>query len=288
MSRFYTPLRYPGGKAKLTGYIKQVFKTNNFYDGHYVEPYAGGAGIALELLLTEYASHIHLNDLNIPVYAFWHSVLNETTELCRRIETCKVSVSNWRRQKSVIRNPHDRSLFEIGFAFFFLNRTNRSGIINGGVIGGLEQNGKWKIDARFSRENLVNRIQKISEFRDRISITNLDAIDFLNNVTTKLPKKSLIYLDPPYYAKGQRLYDNHYKHDDHVKIAKLVQENIKHPWLVSYDNHNEIFHLYSKRRTETYQLNYSAAKVERGTELMIYSDNLEIPDTSPSETKSAA
>lgn len=277
MAKYYTPLRYPGGKAKLANYLKDTFERNNLIDSHYIEPYAGGSGVALSLLMTEYASHIHLNDLNYPLYAFWHSVLYEVDDLCRRIKNCRVTVNVWKRQRKIVDNPNEYSLLEVGFALFFLNRTNRSGIISGGIIGGKEQTGEWKIDARFNKDDLIERIERVSDYEHRISIYNLDAIDLITDVIPTLPKNSLVYLDPPYYVKGQRLYDNHYQHADHEKIAKLVQSKIKHPWLVSYDNAKEIQKLYSKRRQCVYSLNYSAYKTFRGSEVMIYSDNLALP-----------
>lgn len=288
MAQYYTPLRYPGGKAKLTDYLKDIFEINNLTDGHYVEPYAGGAGVALSLLMTEYASHIHLNDLNYPLYAFWHSVLNETDDLCRRIKNCRVTVNVWKRQRKIVDNPKDYTLLEVGFALFFLNRTNRSGIISGGIIGGKEQTGEWKIDARFNKVNLIDRIERIADYKHRISLYNLDAIDVIKQVIPKLPKKSLIYLDPPYYVKGQRLYDNHYKHDDHAKIAQLVQSKIKRPWLVSYDNAAEIKKLYKQSRQCSYSLNYSAYDTYKGTEVMIYSEMLVLPESNNPGLKRAS
>lgn len=278
MAQHYTPLRYPGGKSKLSDYLKDTFERNDLADGEYMEPYAGGSGVALALLMTEYASHIHLNDLNYPLYAFWHSVLYETEELCRRIKNCRVTVNVWKRQRKIIDNPDDYSLLELGFALFFLNRTNRSGIISAGVIGGKDQTGEWKIDARFNKDSLIKRIERIADYEHRISIYNLDAIDLIKTVIPTLPKKSLIYLDPPYYVKGQRLYDNHYKHEDHEQIAQLVQSKIKRPWLVSYDNAEEIQKLYKQRRQCIYTLNYSAYNNYRGSEVMIYSDDLILPN----------
>lgn len=272
----YTPLRYPGGKAKLAPYVKDLFEMNGLCDGDYVEPYAGGAGVALDMLLTEYAGRIFLNDLNSAVYAFWHSVLNDTEEMCRKIANCKLSIPAWKRHKSIVQNPEKHSLLELGFSFLYLNRTNRSGIIGGGVIGGLGQTGNYKIDARFYRETLIKRIEKIAAYKHRIILSNLDAVEFLSSVQPTLSKKALIYLDPPYFVKGQRLYDNHYKADDHAKIARAVA-HLEKPWLVSYDNVDEIRCLYSKFRQYYYDLQYSAAATRSGKEVMIYSDCISIP-----------
>ena len=277
MSYVYAPLRYPGGKAKLAPFIKTVFEENGLCDGHYVEAYAGGAGIGLSLLFTEYSRHIYLNDISYPLYCLWDTILNNTAYLTRRISNVRVTPRTWRRQRRILKSPHEHAPWEVGFAFLFLNRTNRSGIVNGGMIGGGDQTGKWKIDARFGRPELIRRIKAIAEYRDRISIHNMDAMAFMQMLTRKLPTKSFIYLDPPYYAKGSRLYTDYYRHDDHRRIAEYIQTAVTQPWIVTYDNVQEIALLYSGRRRLTYDLNYSASTHRKGTELMLFSDALRIP-----------
>lgn len=277
MNNIYTPLRYPGGKAKLAPFIKIVFELNGLYDAHYVEPYAGGAGIGLSLLFSEYSSHIYLNDISHPLYCLWCAILKNTEYLTRRIWNVRVSSSTWRTQKRILSSPHEHAPCEVGFAFFFLNRTNRSGIVNGGMIGGTEQAGPWKIDARFYKAELIRRIEAIADYRDKITIHNMDAIDFMQMVTRKLPTKSFMYLDPPYYAKGSRLYTDYYRPDDHRHIAEYIQTAVRQPWIVTYDNTNEIARLYSGRRNRAYALNYSASTHRKGTELMFFSDGLMIP-----------
>lgn len=277
MSYVYAPLRYPGGKSKLSPFIKAIFEDNGLCDGHYVEAYAGGAGIGLSLLFTEYSRHIYLNDISYPLYCFWDTILNNTDYLTRRISTVRVTPITWRRQRRILKSPREHAPWEVGFAFLFMNRTNRSGIVNGGMIGGADQTGKWKIDARFGRLALIRRIESIAEYRDRISIHNMDAMAFMQMLTPKLPTKSFIYLDPPYYVKGSRLYIDYYRHDDHKRIAEYIQTAVPHPWIVTYDNVQEIALLYSGRRRLTYDLNYSASTHRKGTELMIFSDTLRIP-----------
>jgi DNA adenine methylase len=274
---FNTPLRYPGGKGKLTDFIKLIFEHNQLLDGHYVEPYAGGAGIAISLLLLEYASCIHLNDLNPSIYAFWHSVVHEPDELCRRINDVQVSMDAWYRQKA-IQTADSPSLIDLGFSTFFLNRTNRSGIILGGVIGGKNQAGTWKLDARFNRQDLCKRIERIAMYASRIRLYNMDAAELIREVLPALPKKSLVYLDPPYYEKGQDLYENHYFHEDHSSIAKLVREKIKLPWIVSYDHTPKIMEMYKGCPTITYGINYSAQNRYKGAEAMFFSEKLVVPD----------
>lgn len=276
---FYTPLRYPGGKGKLVPYVKRLLEENSLVDGVYVEPYAGGAAVAMELLLHEYVRKIYINDISAGVASFWRSVLDNTDQLCAAIVGAKLTMDEWRKQRDIQRNPKDHDDLTVGFSTFFLNRTNRSGILSAGVIGGKEQTGTWKMDARFNAQDLVQRIHTIARVRSRIEFHQLDAIAFINAVAPKLPSKSLIYLDPPYYVKGQDLYLHHYEHDDHVRIAKRVARLKTKNWLVSYDNAPEIQDLYSQYRSIVYGLSYSAQDRYKGAEIMFFSDGLSIPET---------
>lgn len=274
----YTPLRYPGGKAKLAKFIKAIIEVNGLHDGDYVEPYAGGAGVAIELLLHEYVQHIHINDVSRPIFAFWKSVLECTGGLVRLIERTPLTMKTWAKQKNVLMNPDDHDDLELGFATFFLNRTNRSGILNGGVIGGRDQAGPWKIDARFNRTDLIARIEAIARLRRRITLYREDAADFLRGVVKGLPRKTLIYLDPPYYCKGKQLYYDYYKHDDHVEIAALVKKGLRtRSWIVSYDDAPQIRDLYSPFAHVAYEIGYTARNVRRGSEIMFFAPGLKIP-----------
>lgn len=275
--QFNTPLRYPGGKGRLTQFMGQVIDLNRLHDCHYVEPYAGGAGIALTLLYLEYASVIHLNDISRSVYGFWHSVLHETEALCRLITDTPANMDEWQKQRSVQNDP-EASLLDLGFSTFFLNRTNRSGVIRGGVIGGKEQNGAWKLDARLNKANLIRRIERAAAFRGRIRLHNLDAKNLIKDVLPTLPLKTLVYLDPPYYVKGSELYENHYVHEDHADIAQLVRTEIRQHWLVSYDNVPPIRKLYEDFRQVEFCLSYSVGRRYKGSEIMVLGPDVRIPD----------
>ncbi len=270
-----TPLRYPGGKSRITPFIQMVMDENKLTGGEYVEPYAGGAGVAINLLYSGHANHVHINDINPAVFAFWTAVFDHTDALCELICKTPVTMETWHLQKSALANPVGLSHLELGFAAFFLNRTNRSGILTGGVIGGKDQTGKWKIDARYNVESLCLKIESISTYRESVSIYNLDAESLLVQLTDRLPAKSLIYLDPPYYVKSKRLYQDLYTHDDHVSLAQRVQ-GIKKPWLVSYDDVPEIRDIYSSLRVLRYPLNYSAAKKYLGAEALFVSPKLKL------------
>jgi DNA adenine methylase len=282
---FTTPLRYPGGKGALSNFMKLVIVENGLLDGHYVEPYAGGAGIAWPLLFEEYIQHVHINDLSSPIYAFWKSVLEDTDKLVQMIRDVSVTMPEWRRQKAIQLNPRDYSHLELGFSTLFLNRTNRSGIITGGVIGGKRQEGIWKLGVRFNKQDLIARIERIARYSNRISLNNCDACEFLSAILPTLPAKTLVYLDPPYYKKGADLYQNFYGPKDHVKVARFVTETIKQPWIVSYDAVPAIVRHYAGFKRIRYGLSYSAQDRYTGSEIIFFSKNLVPPQiTDPSKT----
>lgn len=271
----YTPLRYPGGKAKFASNIKAIIEQNSLH-GHYVEPFAGGAGVALDLLFNGFCTDIHLNDLDLAIYNFWLAITKNNAEFVQLIKETPITIDQWRKQKANLAKTN-LSPLEHGFATFFLNRTNRSGILKAGVIGGLNQMGNYKINCRFNKSDLISRIEKIGQWAEYIHVYNQDALEFLSNIDSIVPtSNSLIYLDPPYYVKGQGLYRNFYKHDDHVAICQKLA-NIKTPWIVSYDNNPNIKEIYQNYRQSDYTLNYSANHKIKGSEIMIYCDQLQMP-----------
>jgi DNA adenine methylase len=276
--RHFSPLRYPGGKGRLSPFVQRIFEDNNLLDGHYAEPYAGGAAVAISLLLLEYASHVYINDISKPVYLFWKSVLSDTNALCRRIRDKKVTPEEWRRQRTILFHYRDYSQVSVAFAMFFLNRTNRSGIIHsGGMIGGNDQTGEWKIDARYNKPELISRIEAIAAYSNRIRVSNKDAETFLRITLPTLPTKSFVYLDPPYFEQGQSLYENHYQAQDHIRLAGVVKKKLRRNWMISYDNHPEIRTAYHGCRKLVYSLPYSAARRYEGSEVIFFSPNLVVP-----------
>lgn len=274
---FYSPLRYPGGKGKISKFIQDVFRINGLCDGVYVEPYAGGASVALSLLFNEYAKRVIINDKDLSVYAFWHSVLNNTDQLCKKIFDCKIDVSHWDIQRQIQRDKTNYDLLTLGFSTFFLNRCNRSGIIMAGIIGGRNQDGNYKIDARFNKVDLIKRIERIALYKERIDLFNEDAIELIQNISKLREQKILYYLDPPYFVKGQALYMNHYHLQDHVNIYNQIDKMENVQWIVSYDNIEFIRNLYKKYSQVYYYLNYSASRMTVGEEVIIHSDNILLP-----------
>lgn len=279
--RYSSPLRYPGGKAKFAYFIKLLIMENGLVGCTYVEPYAGGASVALGLLFEDWVESVHINDLNPGLFAFWRSVLYRTEALCELVMTAQLTVVEWRRQQAIaFANQADE--LERGFATFYLNRTNRSGIITGGLIGGIKQSGVWRMDARFPKEELVRRIRKISRFGTRITVSNLDAVELLITESRESARggQTLYFLDPPYYVKGERLYDNFCEHADHLAVRDAVQE-LDQPWVVSYDSAPQILSMWDGNRPLPYRAPYSASRRHCGDEVMFFRSGLAVPHGSP-------
>ncbi|MBB4635514.1 DNA adenine methylase [Longimicrobium terrae] len=269
----------------MANYVKLLFLSNEMVGYDYAEPYAGGASVALSLLFEQYASRVHINDLNPSVFAFWNAVLHDTDSLCARIRDVAVTVDEWHRQKAV-QQATDPEQLDLAVSTFFLNRTNRSGIIEGGIIGGKNQTGNWKLDARFNKDDLIRRISKIARQSERITLTRRDAACYLRDVVPTLPRSTFLYLDPPYFVKGRGLYQNFYDPDDHAEISAAM-DHVERPWLVSYDAAPEIIRLYGRHSLLTYGLSYSAADRYSGAEVMFFSRGLIRPDVdSPAKVKS--
>lgn len=274
---FYSPLRYPGGKNKLAKFIEQVCIDNNV-NGHYVEPYAGGASVALHLLLEEKVRKITINDLDHSIYAFWWSVLNRTSKLCNLIESSNITMENWKKMKQVQKNKKSATLLEVGFSTLFLNRTNYSGIINAGVIGGQKQRGKYKINCRFNKQDIIEKIKKIAEYKDRIKLYRLDALDLIKKIKKESKNKNtILYFDPPYFLRGPGLYMNSYKENNHIEVSNEIQKIKGIHWIVSYDNQSKIKDIYKwvgKNRTVEFKIHHSAYKTRIGEEILFFSDTL--------------
>jgi len=278
---FYSPLRYPGGKKNLSKFFCNLLTRNNMGGGTYIEPYVGGGSVALHLLFNDIVSDIIINDKDRSIYAFWHSVLNDTDNLCKLIVDTPINIDEWNKQREIQKHKGNIDALSLGFSTFFLNRTNRSGIIKGGVIGGKEQLGEYKIDARFNKQELIRRIQNIAIHKNRIALYNCDAVQLLHDLENEMTPDTMVYLDPPYYVKGKGLYMNYYNDDDHKNIKKEIDQVNNSKWVITYDETNFIENLYNNYRMKEYTLNYCAAKKGIAKEYMFFSDNCIIPNDDP-------
>lgn len=269
----YSPLRYPGGKTKIAPLVYLVMQKANVVNGTYIEPFAGGAGVALSLLLTGKVQNIVINDYDKAIYAFWHSVVFNTEKFIQLIKDTSVTIEEWHIQKKVFDEKKTRSLLKLGFATFFLNRTNRSGILKAGPIGGYDQTGNYLIDARFNKVDLIKRISKIGKHRSRIFIYNLEIKKFIKKVLPLYHDNSFVYFDPPYYNKGKELYINFFYPKDHKEIANLIF-TLDIDWMVTYDNVEEIKKIYANKEQRIFDLNYSVANKGKNSEIMVLSRNI--------------
>lgn len=275
-----SPLRYPGGKGSLSPFLTDLLELNDLMGCHYYEPYAGGAGAALNLLSKGLVSHIHINDADPRVYALWSAILGNAEPFAERILNVPLDIDEWRRQHAICTQGNEADHFALGFAAFYMNRCNRSGVLKGaGPIGGYAQNGKWRLDVRFNREDLAARVLALGSLRERISVTGLDAIEFLKRC---LPKgraraKAFVYADPPYVIKGQKLYLNAYGPDDHAALSKYLDKQLSLPWLVSYDDSDLIRGLYAKHQIDILPIRYSLQNKRAAHELLIAPHRIYLP-----------
>jgi DNA adenine methylase len=271
-----SPLRYPGGKWRLFGFFERTIAINFRTAPKYVEPYAGGASLALSLLFKNLVREVWINDLDPAIHAFWHSVLKHPEEFSERIKAVPLTPAEWKEQKRIYANGLALGRFALGFATFYLNRTNHSGILNGGMIGGKNQTGPWTLSARFNRDELARRVLRIGEWKSKIHLSCQDAAVFLSSVA--LDSETLLYLDPPYFRAGRALYLNAYHPDDHEEVRDIIT-SIRCPWIVSYDYHPRINQLYKGYRSRRIDLLHTARTAKMGRETLFFSSQVKVPLT---------
>lgn len=269
--KHYSPLRYPGGKNCIFPFMSKFFYENNILGIPYAEPYAGGAGLALHLLLDGYVERIYINDLDPYIYFFWKTILNRTDEFCRWIEDVNVDINTWRYYKDQYKKGVEENEFEIAKIAFFLNRTNISGVLDAGPIGGNNQAGKYKIDVRFRKDDLINKILVIANRKNDIYLSNYDGVYFVKGLNRK-HGDMFIYLDPPYVEKGHYLYMNFFQENDHIQLSKFVTK-IKKKWMISYDKNDLILRNYSQWSMIQYQLMQCTSNRKK-YEILAFSDGM--------------
>lgn len=267
-----SPLRYPGGKSALYSRLRKIIRDSGLAGCTYIEPYAGGAGAGLSLLVTGQVEHVVINDLDPAIYAFWETLVNDPNFLINRIHTVELTVSEWRHQREVYLSADTGDLLALGFATFYLNRTNRSGVLNGGPIGGLDQSGNYKIDARFNRDGLAERVRILALYSGNITATSKDGADIITDYSHRAG--TFIYADPPYFEKAGSLYLNAFKAEDHASLARVLNDVPDSSWVLTYDNVPQVAELYESRRRRSFELNYSAHRVTKATEIAVLSDSM--------------
>ena len=277
MPSTYSPLRYPGGKTKFYSYVRDILDCNGLLGETYIEPFAGGAGLALKLLLNDDVKRIVINDFDPAIYCFWYSILQNPEAFCDLIMTVPLTQEEWKRQRQIYLEQDISEPLRLGFATFFLNRTNVSGVVNGGMIGGKNQSGPFKLDARFNRGTLSQKVSRIAERKDQIVILNYDAKQLIQPHKLRRFYKAFINFDPPYVKKGHQLYKNAFCAEDHRELSQLISA-CNRKWIVTYDICPLVAELYSKYRGSYLDVTYSVQCSKKAKEYIFFSDNLVLPE----------
>lgn len=276
--RTASPLRYPGGKSALAGLLKDIRRINGLGDRSVAEPFAGGAGASLTLLFQEDAPEILVNDADRAVHDFWWSLVNRMTAFSKLLSRTRVSMAEWRRQRDTYRSRSRASRLKRGFAAFYLNRCNRSGIImNGGPIGGVAQTGPWKLNARFNRADLHRRCRRVGEYGSRIRVSCQDGIEFIR---TSDASKTVFFIDPPYFVKGQTLYLNSLDESYHIALSLQLRAMTEDAWILTYDDCPEIRGMYEGwASVRPFSLQYAASARRSGKEVLVTPKWMRLPDS---------
>jgi DNA adenine methylase len=248
MKKLISPLRYPGSKRRLAGFIQQAIELNELAPQLYVEPFAGGASIALQLLANELVDQVILIDRDPLIAHFWHTLFFDTQWLVNQIKTIPISLEKW----DSFRAQQPKSRREYAIKCLFLNRTSFSGILENGAgpLGGRKQESKYPIDCRFPRVELVNRVEKIASFREHIAgvwaLSWQEGLEKISKLQKKkqLPKEqTFFYLDPPFFQKAERLYRFTFEDNDHKTLRDTLVA-MKDFWILSYDSVDHVQRLY--------------------------------------------
>lgn len=274
--RHVSPLRYPGGKARLAPLLADLLREQHHPAQVFVEPFAGGAGAGLYLLRQGVVDRLVLNDAHPGVAAFWRSIMTYPEEFCTLIRETSASLENWHWARDVLQNasPSTDDL-TLGFATFFLNRTNRSGIlINAYPIGGLDQAGKYKIGDRYNPDALVERVRAVAAMSEQITVTQEDGPDLLSRAGDLGSAADEVFalVDPPYVGMGHRLYEFAFTQEDHERLAAALK-SAPYRWVLTYDDVPLVRGLYPPEWCTIFEKSYSAARAYRGQEIMVFSEN---------------
>ncbi len=270
MAKSLSPLRYPGGKSKIYDKVKNLIVNNGYENRTYVEPFAGGFGIGIGLLCDGVINSAILNDFDSHIYHFWHSVLFDTENILRLITDTPITVEERERQKANY-NDVNAGVLNDGFATLFLNRVNFSGIIKGGPIGGLDQAGTYKIDCRFNKDDIKNKIETIAKLKRKIKLYNNDASYLIKMNLMKMKTPMFLNIDPPYVVKGSQLYTNFFTKSDHLNLQRVIAKHLdeKYPWIITYDDCDLVRNLYKQFHMEDYKITHNAGGTVQGKEIVI-------------------
>ncbi len=246
-----SPLRYPGSKKRLAPLIVDIVRRHDF--DLFVEPFAGGAYIGLFMAKNNLAKKVVLGESDPLVASFWKALFGQNRQLAQRVRELEISIGEWRR----IREWRPETTLDKAIKCLYLNRTNYSGILKAGPLGGKGQSGPYDIGCRFDKEKIARRIEALGSLGERVEVIRAD---YRETLAKTEGQKRFIYLDPPYYEKGHLLYNDYFGQNDHIELRDVLAR-IEDAWLLSYDEAPDIKRFYEGFPMESFALYHSATKL---------------------------
>jgi len=270
-----SPLRYPGSKKRLVLYLYEIIKYNKLNPNVLVEPFVGGGNIALHFLLNGIVNKIIIADKDKLIYSFWEVLFSNPDYLIDFIKRVKIDLDTFYKYKEIARNSEYCEKERLAEACIYLNRTSFSGIMTDrvGPLGGKNQQSQYKIDCRFNKEGLIEKIKYISAFRRSVIVLSSDWRDTIQYgqdwaINKKRLNRLFFYFDPPFFHKANDLYRCYFNKEEHKRFYKEIIR-LNYDWVLSYDNATEIRELYSNEKYITmhievpYSINSHAKRIEK-------------------------
>lgn len=163
---------------------------------------------------------LYLNDLDTGIYALWWMIVHMPDELIHRIQTARPTQEDYFQARTKIAEDYrGLDLPEAAWTTLLNNRLAYSGVWKANPLGG--RNGcSTSLLSRWNPDDLCKRILHISRMADRITITQENAFEFIEEAYWN--DHGTIVADPPYVGKGEQLYHTFYQEKDHRSLAFLL------------------------------------------------------------------
>lgn len=265
-------IRYPGSKEKLAAELWRLFPdaiTSSLFSAanrwEYREPFFGAGAIGFKIL-----KHIHhrcrvwLNDVDADLVCMWQAVHSQPYQFCKLVHNFTPTVERFYEYKERD-GVDDADPVERGFRKLALHRMSVSGFgaMSGGPIGGRsQQSSQYTVSCRWNPERIKRDVVRLNELLSSFDELRITAGDF-EPLLINAGEETFIYLDPPYFKKGEQLYKHNLSPLDHSRLAGAVRECMAH-WVVSYDDHPEIRRLYSWAKFHDLYITYTNAVAKGG------------------------
>lgn len=266
--RLLSPFRYPGGKTWLVSLMCQWLDSMKLKPAEFIEPFAGGGIVGLNVAFRRLAEHVTLVELDEEVAAVWQTIIyGDAKRLTDRIATFDLTLDSIKKELS--ENP--RSLEEKAFQTILRNRVNRGGILAPGA-GMLRygENGKG-IKSRWYPETLNKRILRVAKMREHITFIKGDGLEVLRRSANRADV--VFFIDPPYTAgskqAGRRLYTHHEL--DHEELFR-VTSTLAGDFLMTYSDAERVRELAQQHNFDTQEIAMKSNHHVKMTELLIGRD----------------